>query len=450
MLCIGTAFNEDKEGFRIAMRIHKRLRNRIFEQVEDQPQVPLHALQTILLVNYFSRAYCGIKEHHVAQVFHSPSIIMARLAGVFQPAQPPHHRAHNPLDHWLEWVAFEERKRVGWFAFMLDTSNATLFRHHHIVNCLSVQLDWPACDAVWNACEPYEWNRHQRAAPRLPPFRNALKDVITRSAMPPLSEFSLWILLHGLLSISSTVLSRDLGDLSMFPEARVAHWKDRLRASFSAVSHRLSSHLDRRRAAHEPPLDLHVYWTGMPLAQLGKILVATDTEALRVFAGERALAGCHVVPAEWATASSYTHSWARSMDGAHAFHAAARLLEGVFTWAHERGNPPVASITPFCAYIAALVVWAYAAVHEGPHQGAEVFMVPLQTGEVKIESTLARRDALEYLARVGHVRPADLPATPGKNRCAGLIAYAAVLCGTLGAAAMDENRDVLMHLLLPM
>lgn len=31
MLCIGTAFSEDKEGFRISMRIHKRLRNRIFE-----------------------------------------------------------------------------------------------------------------------------------------------------------------------------------------------------------------------------------------------------------------------------------------------------------------------------------------------------------------------------------------------------------------------------------
>jgi hypothetical protein len=462
MLCIGTTFYEDKEGFRIALRIHKRLRNRIFEvslasrhswskltrqQVEDEPRAPLHALQTILLINHFSRAYCGMKEHHVAQVFHSPSIIMARLAGVFAPAPLPHHRTHNPLDHWLEWVAFEERKRVGWFAFLMDTSNAALFRHYHIVHCFSVQLDWPACDAVWDAREPYDWNRCQRTAPRLPPFRSALKDAVTRGTLPPVSEFSLWILLHGLLSVSSTVLWRDLGDLSMIPEARVSLWKDSLRRAFGVVSNSLAGMLARRRASHEP---LHIYYTGIPLANLGKILVLSDTEALRIFAGERALAGRPVVSAEWNAASTYAHAWARSMDGAHAFHAAVRLLDGVFTWAHERRNPPVASITPFCCYIAAIIIWAYAAVHEGPHQGgAEAYLLPLPNGEAKIEPSLARRDALDYLARMVPVRPADLPVTPAKNRCAGPIAYAAVLAGTIGASSMDDNRNVLMRLLLP-
>lgn len=389
-----------------------------------------------------------MKEHHVAQVFHSPSIVMARLAGVFLPAHPPHHRTHNPLDHWLEWVAFEERKRVGWFAFLMDTSNAAIFRHHHSVHCFSVQLDWPAGDAVWNAREPYEWNRCQRAAPRLPAFRNSLKDVITRGAIPPVSEFALWILLHGLLSVSSTVLWRDLGDLSMIPEARITLWKDSLRRAFGAVSTRLSGLLAQRRAANDAPLDLHIYWTGIPLAHLGTILVLADTEALRIFAGERAVAGRPVAPAEWGAASTYAHSWARTMDGAHAFHAAVQLLDAVFTWAHERRTPRIASIAPFCTYIAALVVWAYAVVHEGPRQRAEAYLVRLPNGEAKIEPTLARRDALDYLARLAHVRPVDLAATPGKNRCAGPIAYAAVLAGTLGANVMEDNRNVLMHLLL--
>ncbi|GMK53815.1 hypothetical protein CspeluHIS016_0104010 [Cutaneotrichosporon spelunceum] len=448
MLCIGTTFYEDKEGFRIAMRIHKRLRNRIFEQVEDEPKAPLHTLQTILLINHFSRAYCGMKEHHVAEVFHSSSIVMARLAGVFLPAPPPLHRTHNPLDHWLEWVAFEERKRVGWFAFLMDTSNAILFRHHHIVHCSNLKLDWPAGDAVWNAREPYEWNRYQREAPRLPPFHTSLKCAIARGALPPVSEFSLWILLHGLLSLSSTVLWRDLGELSMVPEACLNRWKGSLRCAFGAVGNRLSDLLAHRRAAHDVPLDLHVYWTGIPLAQLGKILVLSDTEALRIFAGERAVTGRPVAPAEWAAASTYARTWAHSKDGARAFQAAVRLLDSVFSWAHERRSPRVASITPICVYVAALVIWAYATVHEGPRQGAEAYLVLLPNGEAKIEPTLARRDALDYLARLGQVQPADLAATSGKNRCAGPIAYAAVLAGTIGTSVMNDNRDVLMRLLL--
>lgn len=31
MLCIGTAFADDRAGFQIAMKIHKRLRNRVFD-----------------------------------------------------------------------------------------------------------------------------------------------------------------------------------------------------------------------------------------------------------------------------------------------------------------------------------------------------------------------------------------------------------------------------------
>ena len=32
------------------------------------------------------------------------------------------------MDIWLQWVAEEERSRVGWFAFMMDVENAALYR----------------------------------------------------------------------------------------------------------------------------------------------------------------------------------------------------------------------------------------------------------------------------------------------------------------------------------
>jgi hypothetical protein len=45
------------------------------------------------------------------------------------------------------------------------------------------------------------------------------------------------------------------------------------------------------------------------------------------------------------------------------------------------------------------------------------------------------------------VDAADLPHTRGKNRCGGILAYAAHLLGTLGRGVMDESRGVLLGVL---
>ena len=67
MICIGTAFAVEREGFMIAAKVHKRLRYRVLEvrlqpnqvkwltrryqRVEEEPVIDLASLQTFLLVN---------------------------------------------------------------------------------------------------------------------------------------------------------------------------------------------------------------------------------------------------------------------------------------------------------------------------------------------------------------------------------------------------------------
>lgn len=36
--------------------------------VEDEPKASVHNLQTLLLINHFSRSYCSLKEHGISQV----------------------------------------------------------------------------------------------------------------------------------------------------------------------------------------------------------------------------------------------------------------------------------------------------------------------------------------------------------------------------------------------
>jgi len=40
----------------------------------------------------------------------------------------------DPVTCWLDWVGEEERKRLGWFAFMMDLENAALYRHFLMVS----------------------------------------------------------------------------------------------------------------------------------------------------------------------------------------------------------------------------------------------------------------------------------------------------------------------------
>jgi hypothetical protein len=68
--------------------------------------------------------------------------------------------------------------------------------------------------------------------------------------------------------------------------------------------------------------------------------------------------------------------------------------------------------------------------------------------KVAVEPALARREALAYLHKHLQVdHPFGIAESPGKNKCAGVIAYAAHLSGTLRRGIMEESRVVLSGLL---
>lgn len=94
MCCIGSAYAEDKSGWKAAVGFSKRLRNRILEIVEENPRIEIDLLQvrdscgspsllspgadrrvcasppaqTLMLVNWFGRFFCSATMHDVSQV----------------------------------------------------------------------------------------------------------------------------------------------------------------------------------------------------------------------------------------------------------------------------------------------------------------------------------------------------------------------------------------------
>jgi hypothetical protein len=53
---------------------------------------------------------------------------MANFLGVLSEEPDDEAEYDNTLDGWLAWAHAEERIRVGWLAFLMDTCNAALYR----------------------------------------------------------------------------------------------------------------------------------------------------------------------------------------------------------------------------------------------------------------------------------------------------------------------------------
>lgn len=107
-----------------------------------------------------------------------------------------------------------------------------------MVHCYYLEVPFPSSDSLWHASSVPSWKTQYDASalgPKEMSFRDALRLLVGKGQIvPELNDFSLWIMLHGLISICWTLLWRDLGDLSMVHESKITGWKDSLRLAFGS------------------------------------------------------------------------------------------------------------------------------------------------------------------------------------------------------------------------
>lgn len=191
---------------------------------------------------------------------------------------------------------------------------------------MSLQTEQPLGIGPWLAKDPYEWNHQLRTYPLPLSFRTSLRHIISLGFIPPnLDDSHLWLVLHGMLSASCSLLWRDLGDLSMMQDAQLTQWKAAMRGAFDTWrNYVLALHTsnvpgpDGISTNHSTLRRI-----GIPFCLMGCIVLLTDTEQIRIFAGATSASGRPVAPGEWTAASAYVETWARSQDGAYACHYAA-------------------------------------------------------------------------------------------------------------------------------
>lgn len=126
------------------------------------------------------------------------------------------------------------------------------------------------------------------------------------------------------------------------------------------------------------------------------------------------------------------------------------MLKQIYSWASESRFQTGPATTPWCVYIATLIVWAFTTLTDGRANLIEPafvsFTSPLDT-EPKIEPSLARKAAILYCSRLLAAPTLDdLSRIEGKNRCGSVVAYSTALCGDRGI--MVTPRATLVDLLM--
>lgn len=88
--------------------------------------------------------------------------------------------------------------------------------------------------------------------------------------------------------------------------------------------------------------------------------------------------------------------------------------------------------TPWCLYLAVLTIYVYGTLHDGSADFSDLPFVFRPDADIRIEPSLARRNALAYIDRLlGCGSALMLPQMPHKNTCGGVIAYAVHLINAI-------------------
>lgn len=126
-----------------------------------------------------------------------------------------------------------------------------------------MEIPFPGSKNVWDAPEPRQWQLAMSNAASLPTFRDALRDLAGRGLIRDDASLDMrWILLHGLISVSWTLLWRDLGDLSMVGDSKITQWKESLKKGFTVWT-------QREEQALSLGTDVAVHQAGMAFGHLG-------------------------------------------------------------------------------------------------------------------------------------------------------------------------------------
>ncbi|KFZ23027.1 hypothetical protein V502_02490 [Pseudogymnoascus sp. VKM F-4520 (FW-2644)] len=430
IITLGSTLSKDENLFNIGQRIHDSLRWIIFQTGHFEPPSPLWCLQALLLVQAQAKMFSTKKHHEMAHIFHGAILTMIKRGIAYSPIPVDNNNFTTLECSWLQWAEQESSRRTAFFAFVMDAQHASVFGHTPVLSVSDVRLPLPSVERLWECTTANQWQSLSRREPEAPQFLPTLKAVLGKTLVPTIcSNFSRFILLHGLLSLTTHLRTRERATLgietgrigSKVSSSSVAPVEDWIEVisraigtwSFSLLSSEHSTCLEAAR----------------PLHRMAFITLHTNITDFHILAKDSSQLESQLSKREAAKAEARIRAWSRNEGAKQAVnHSLLLVKETIFAGNRYRAREDNIAPRPWCLYHGILVLWAFGVMTEGA-EDENGMGVPAE----------------EYVARMLSVLQTN-GKIMGANRTKGLIVSARVAFEGCRWALLEEAYQTLGRL----
>lgn len=171
MIVIGMAHSLDKLEYETSIEINKKFRRTIYDVIEDNTELSLPLIQTVILHNFSAKNFGNTQLSRISQIDHGSNVMYLKFSGFLNNlTEPAVYTADNlsPTelqDQWQAWIHYESCKRAVFFEFICDTQHL-IFSKISSLRTFDIKLELPCSDEVWNCADPHRFFEEYQKQPK--------------------------------------------------------------------------------------------------------------------------------------------------------------------------------------------------------------------------------------------------------------------------------------------
>ncbi|KAF4547724.1 Fungal specific transcription factor domain-containing protein 5 [Elsinoe fawcettii] len=384
----------------------------------------LEIYQALCLLETYEKLRGSRLLHERAHIHHATLITLLRRTHMLierSSTSPPSvdtdwtRDTGMPTDTWWKaWIRSEATRRLAFAAFVIDSSHAAMFGHSMIMTTNELRLLLPCRSALWNSSNPGEALIMEELSNAEPTNRLTFAQSLRRSLGGNEIQCELFtkgILLCGLMSLGWHMNQRDLQLSSLRLSTKEGQKELRWRHLITKAYHHWIGSLSLQ-ANSEASIAAAAHSVLFPIAELS---LYADIVDCQIFAGSKRVMGRSISHHDFHNADNRIRNlWAPSQEARKATFCAIKLLVSILLipcgtdvdcdlgiFSSLPSLIGTLSTHLWVLYTAALVVWTYSFVVDGPMLGPpQLEGLPAQISSMraflKRMSTMQSYDDLQY------------------------------------------------------
>ncbi|PPJ58533.1 hypothetical protein CBER1_07170 [Cercospora berteroae] len=445
------------------------IRWEIFKEAEFRPPAKMWTFQTMLLLELFEKMYSTRALHERAHIHHATTLTVMRRGSSLigrgatdeakareDPTRTPpgpegsiNTSGQNTADPWWNnWISKEASLRVGYAAFVIDSTHAAMFGHAAAMAPADLELQLPCDESIWAAQSGAEVMRAEGSLKangfqRLT-FQEGLKRIMHGKPVRT-NVFGRVILMAGLLNLSWQMNSRELQATTFSAQNSIGNpikWRLTLCHAFDHWRKDFDESLVKAEATSDPPVDLgnksnchkdhrdNAFESRTCLHSLAHMALHAEIVDVEVLAGADRVLGRDILDVDRVVVRQRMQEWASSPRARDAVFYAMRFLREVLMPGPESSTPHTGRMRsktgipysarddyllnrPYILYYACMVVWAYGYLLDGPitNRKFELLTVEAQVWDMQ-----------QFLGVLDRIKdPSELDNVTNRNRVIGLL-----------------------------